>query len=176
MKVSALSETDKKRFDADVMVTLDFNDLAAQGAVDTGSAVSILPGTTNGLIPAAGVTGTDTFPAGMKVALVGLVQDIPFLAPEATGLTIQVGDGGSTNRFLTGTSLSLINSVGQGFTPTYDAGIRANQPYVYTVADTVDALFVSTGVDPGTYHLNSYTAGKVRLYFKYENLNRLPKI
>lgn len=160
MKVRQLSKTDKELYGADVMVVMDFNDVAALGAATSGT-LALLPGTTAGLIPTAGTSGTDTIPAGTKVSLTGYRLDTAFVSSTAAGLTLKVGDGGDDDRFLVATQMQ------SGQTPvSYHAGTIATNNFAYLAADTVDATLTAT-----TANFNTFTAGQVSLFFRADNLN-----
>ena len=151
-------------FDADVMAVFNAADVAAQGAVLTSASLNAVPGTTNGAVPAVGTSGTDTLPAGTMVALVAMVETVPFVSGSATSLTIKVGDTGSNVRYLAATQLQ------SGQTPVqYAVGVIANQPYIYTAADKIQVVFVSV-----TANLSTFTAGEVVLYFKCQDVTQLP--
>lgn len=163
MKFRLLSKTEKELFGADAMAIVDYVDVAALGASTTGT-LSVYPATTNGAMPAAGTTGTDTFAAGMAFRLTGYRLIDQFVSSTAAGLTLSVGDGGSATRFLAATQMQ------SGQTPvSYSCGVGTAMPFAFTAADTVDAFFTST-----TANLSTFTAGKVILYFRADDLNRLP--
>ena len=165
MKYRILSDTEKRVFNADVVATLDYTDVAGLGANTTGAALSVVPATTSGAIPAAGTSGTDTVPIGTMVSLVAVVLETNFVSATAAGLTVKVGDGGDDDRYKTAVQLQ------SGQTPiSHIVGTIATNSYAYLAADTVDAIFVST-----TANLNTFTAGKVHLYFAVADLNQLPK-
>ena len=88
-------------------------------------------------------------------------------------VTIQVGDGSNTARFLAAASSQLS---ADGSTLTYGigaAGVAATPtcPYVYASADTVDVLFtVAGGASPTCAEL---TAGSVTVYLRINQLSKL---
>jgi len=102
-------------------------------------------------------TNTQTFtvsvPAGMVVgkALHRLVTDFDSSDATLTSLAYIVGDGGSTNRFLTSTEVCV-----DATEVDYKAGALSNY-YVYTAADTIDITFTATsGKD-----ISTVNAGKL---------------
>ena len=161
MKYRILSKTDKEQFGADVMAIVDYTDVTPAGATTAGTALSVAPATTSGALPAAGTSGTDTLPIGTAVSLVAMIVDTAFTGGAISAMVVKVGDGNSTNRFLANTSC---------FTTTNAVGTIANQPFVYTTADTVDAIFTST-----TANLNALTAGSLRLFFRLDDQSQLPR-
>lgn len=87
-----------------------------------------------------------------------LIEPFVFSDAAVTNLALIVGDGGSTNRFLTSTELASA-----GTEVFVKGGALTNATiYQYTSADTVDATFTSTGGN-----LNTATAGKVAIYYRY---------
>lgn len=162
MKFRILSKTEQELFDADVMATVDFTDVAALGAATTGN-ISVMPGTTNGLQPALGTSGTDSVPAGFNVGLKFLIVDTAFVSSTAAGLAVTIGDSGSNNRFMASSQLQ------SGQTPvTYLLGTLGQ--YATTATEVVNAYFTST-----TANLSTFTAGSMRLFFRCEDLTTLPK-
>ena len=162
MKFRILSLTEQEIFGVDVMATFDYTDVAALGAVTTGN-IALLPGTTNGLQPAAGVNGTDTLPAAFAVKFKYLIVDTAFVSSTAAGLSLTVGDSGSATRHLAGTQLQA------GQTPVAGATGITNEYYV-PAAIATNAYLTST-----TANLNTFTSGQARLFFSSKDLNQLPK-
>ena len=164
MKFRILSNTEKEVFGCDAMAVVDYTDVAALGAVTTGT-LNVAPATTAGLMPALGVTGTDTLPAGFVVSLLHMVVDTAFVSGTATGLAIIVGDTGTTNRYLASSQLQA------GQTPITGAvGTLTNQPYRYSAAGNVNITLTSTAAN-----LNTFTAGSMRFFFQMDDQSQLPK-
>lgn len=98
----------------------------------------------------------------MGVAVVGMIMTEAFVSSDATLLStaITIGDGGSSNRFLTSTELNAAAA-----TPVYNKGgtlANTSLPYVYALDDTVDVFVTGTA---GKL-LNSHTAGRVLVFFR----------
>jgi len=101
---------------------------------------------------------TLSVPAGMAVgkAFHRLVSDFDSSDASLTSLTYIVGDGGSTNRFLTSTQVCV-----DGTEVDYKAGALSDY-YVYTVADTIDIAFTATtGKD-----ISTLNTGKLVLFLQ----------
>ena len=96
----------------------------------------------------------------MGVELTGMELVTAFVSSDATLLStaVVVGDGSSTNRFLTSTEL---NAAGTEVFLKGGAPALSAVPYVYTADDTVDVVVTGTAAKL----LNTHTAGKVRFYF-----------
>jgi hypothetical protein len=162
MKFRLLSLTEKETFGADAMAILDYTDVAALGAATDGAPLSIYPATTSGLMPAVGTSGTDTFAAGTSFKLVGMRLVTAFDCSGTGNLTLSVGYGGAETAFLAATQVALDQTE-----ILYSAGTGTQT--AFTTTDTVDAFFDSSGVN-----LSTYTSGEVVLYFRADDLNRLP--
>lgn len=168
MKFRLLTTTDQEIYGASAMATVDYTDVAAMGASLTGN-VAVAPGTTNGLQPAVGTSGTDAFPApatgnpGPAIQFKFAVVDTPFVSSTATSLTVSVGDTGSATRFLAASQIQSTAS------PIVGA-VSATNPYYAGAAEVVNAYFTSI-----TGNLNTFTAGSMRLFFNITDLGQLPK-
>lgn len=89
-----------------------------------------------------------TVPAGTQVVGTTLVNvTTAFVGPSTTVLTLSLGDGGSTTRFVSAIDL---------LTAGYKTSAVAN--YTYIAADTIDAIATITG---GT--MGGLTAGEVEI-------------
>lgn len=148
-------------YGADVMAIVDYNDVAALGAATTGN-LSIAPATTNGLMPAVGTSGTDTIPANFRVKFEALVVDAAFVSGSATGLAATIGDSGSATRFMASSQLQ------SGQTPVGGVVGITNAYYIST-AQTINVYFTST-----TANLSTFTAGSMRIFFRLDDLSKLP--
>lgn len=162
MKFRILSKTEQEIYDCDAMAICDYTDVSALGASLTGN-IALCPGTTNGLQPALGTSGTDTLPATFATGLKYVIVDTPFVSGTATSLTVTVGDSGSANRFLTSSQLQ------SGQTPITGA-VGTLDRYYAGATEVVNAYFTSV-----TGNLSTFTAGSMRLFFRMEDLNQLPK-
>jgi len=161
MKFRLLSDTERKLYQAEVMAQFDYTDVAALGAATTGN-LSVVPATTNGAMPAAGTSGTDTVPAGTAIKFKALIVDTAFVSGSAAGLAVTIGDAGSANRLMASSQLQ------SGQTPvTYVVGIT--NEFVVTTAQTFNAYFTST-----TANLSTFTAGSARAFFSLRDLTQLP--
>ena len=154
MQLIRLAPTDRKFHHATHKVIFDYNDIAAMGAVTT---------LTTAIFP---VTGT--FNAGQRVRLAGLNLVTPFDFSDASinSLTLAIGDGNSTGRFIAATQLAA-----DGSYVSFYAANATTQPYAYPIADTVDALFLCAGGASPT--LAECTSGKVEIYLWTDDLNLL---
>lgn len=114
------------------------------------------------LVPAA----SGTFPAGTAVARIGFKVTQAFTSSNSSGtansLTLSIGDGGSTTRFINAAQIldAHASDVTYGFSTT---------GYVYNVADTVDALF-TLGVSSGSALAAEINAGKVEVLLGLVNV------
>lgn len=149
MKLLMLSPTDQMFRLATHKVIINAADVAALGAATTG---------TIALIPKTG-----TFPAGTKArfAQLDLVTAFDFSDAGITSLLIEIGDGVDTDRLLTQTQIAV-----DGTEVLYKVEGAISQPYAYTAADTIDALF--TVANGGTPLLNETTSGEVHIYLWIE--------
>jgi hypothetical protein len=119
-------------------------------ALTSGTAYSIIPNSSRVLVAAASAT---TFPAGVMVRQCVVKVNTAFASTLNTiTLTLALGDGGSTGRFFTATS---VKTAGYPLTPPLAT------PYLYLVADTIDAIFTA-----GTEAITVLTAGEVEAYFE----------
>ena len=162
MKYRLLTTTEQEIYKAEAMAILDFNDIAALGASTTGN-LNVCPATTNGALPAAGTSGTDTVPANFAFAFKYLIVDTAFVSSTAAGLAMTIGDAGSATRFLASTQLQ------SGQTPVAGAVGITNEYYIAT-AQVNNAYFTST-----TANLSTFTAGQIRLFFSIKDLSQLPR-
>lgn len=117
MKTIILSATDKREFNANVAITLDYTDVAA---ATSGAAVNIL-----------------SVIAGTKVQCVGTKLNTAFDRSGTGALAFTIGDGNSA----TGLHASTVIAV-DGTEILYTAG---GSPVAYTVDDTVDIFFTDAG-------------------------------
>jgi hypothetical protein len=113
MKTKILSATDKREFNANVAITLDYADVAAQTSGAALSIISVL--------------------AGAKVTCVGTKLNTPFDVTGTGALAFTIGDGGSATALHASTVIAL-----DGTEILYTAG---GSPKVYLVDDTVDIFF-----------------------------------
>lgn len=113
MKTQVLSNTDKRDFNANLAVTLDYTDVAAS---TSGSAINMF-----------------SVLAGTKVQCVGMKLNTAFDVTGTGALALTVGDGGAANALMASTVVAV-----DGTEVYYTAGGSAK---VYLVDDTVDAFF-----------------------------------
>lgn len=128
------------------IVTIDYTDLTD---ADTAQTIAILPDPTSATSQLV----------EKEVSCVGIDITTPFAASGLTDMTIIIGDDGNDDRFFTA---ALANLNGSGFYSVPAA--VTTQPYTYKAANTVDAIFTSTGAN-----LDTLTAGEVKLFLKVTN-------
>jgi hypothetical protein len=110
--------------------------------------------------------GTTTFPVGTKVNEVALRLKTLFVSASMTECDITIGDGGDADRFLNSSSIGGTNTP-----PT--AGVwyisdMAKTPYVFTAADTIEAVITVTGGS-----LATLTAGEIEIYYNLSDVSKL---
>ena len=153
MKVIPLPIETASILGVNTKIILDYTDLngtssAFTAAWTSGTAQAIIP---QNLIGASSIT----FPIGttFEKVLLNVVTAFTSSGGSITSLTLSLGDGSSTTRFLSGITLKST-----GYTAS------ANVLYPYNAADTVDALATISGQT-----MASLNAGLLELY-----LNVLP--
>lgn len=127
-------------------------DLVALGASATGT-IAIYPESGNA-------------PAGTLCtrAALNLKTAIDFSDAGITSCLVEVGDGGSTARFLAQTEIAV-----DGTEILWAGGTGTN--YAYLVADTIDAKF--TVANGGSPTLAETTVGELEIYLQVFDLNEL---
>lgn len=132
---------------------ITFTDLIALGASATGT-IAIYPESGNG-------------PAGMYISRCAMNLKTAFDFSDAgiTSLLIEVGDGGSTARFLAQTEIAVDSTE-----ILYKEGTAASAGFAYVVADTIDAKF--TAANGGSPTLAETTVGEVEVYLQVIDLNQ----
>lgn len=161
MKVRVCSKAEAEIFGATHYAIVDYTDLSPTAGLTL--TLNVLPGTTNGVMPALGTSGTDTFLAGMKVSVVAVIVDATFTGGAISACSLSVGDAGSSTRYINA------QTVFTGTAPLYYVGVIAAQPFVYTSADKVNAVFTSV-----TANLSALTKGSCRIFFQAVDLTQLP--
>lgn len=137
MQVIPLSNIEQAANDANLKVILTYEDLTD---ADTSQTIELFPVFTKDLVRLKRYELRTVFDAG-------------------TSDTIIVGDGNSTNRFLTSTEMNATGTeIFQKSGALTDAA-----GFQYTADDTVDAIIASVGAN-----LDTATTGEVHLYFQYE--------
>lgn len=131
------------------IITVNYTDLTD---ADTAQTIAIFPDPTSG-------TSQLT---EKEVKCVGIDIATPFVATSMTNMTIIVGDDGNDDRFFTAALADLVANTGFYSTPWS----VSTQPYTYKAANTVDAIFSSTGAN-----LNTLTAGQVKIYLLVTDRN-----
>lgn len=96
--------------------------------------------------------------AGHKIQVVGLKLVTPFDITGTGNLTLSVGDGGSATALMAAVQVALDDTE-----ILYHVGGSAK---VYLVDDTVDLFWTASSM--------AYTAGKVVLYLRVDNMNDWP--
>lgn len=112
--------------------------------------------------------GTGTVPAGTIVRFAGLklTTAFDFSDTDIDSLTVQVGDGGDTDRLLAATQIAA-----DGTEVTDYVAATTTQPHAYASADGIDALFtVAGGASP---LVSEATSGVLELFLFISNNNRL---
>lgn len=167
MKFRLLSLTERELYQADTLCILDATDLQGLAASNNTGSFKVAPYGGGDAVaqPYANVAAPPTFGAGVVLQLKAAILDTPFAFSDAsiTSVTLVVGDGGSSNRYLTSSQVELAQ------TPiTYSLGTGTRN--VLTAVDSLIALFTGTAA----HDLNTCTAGSIRLFFKTEDLTQLP--
>lgn len=152
MKTRPLSSSEKDKFNADLLLVLDYADVA--GFTD------------------ATATPLLTVPTGVVIELVAMILDTPFVFSDTDILDValEVGDVDDPDRYLASTAIAAA-----GTPVTKATGALATNRKVYLSAATVDATFTITPTEATTPALSTCTAGKVRLYLAFEDTNQLPR-
>lgn len=166
MKYRILSATDKALYQADVLVTVDYTDLQALGAGNTGSFTMVPYGGGDAVVqPYADVASPPTIPLGIQAKMRAAILDTPFTFSDASivSVTAIIGDGGSSNRYLTSAQIEAAE------TPiTYTQGTGTE--FIYVTADNIILALTGTAA----HNLNTATAGSLRMFFALKDLNALP--
>lgn len=164
MKYRILSKTDQELYQANILVTVDYTDLVALGAVTTGS-IKLAPyGGGDGVTqPYSDVASPPQFAAGTLLTEKAMILDTPFVFSDGslTSCTVTIGDGGSAARYQASTELNTAGSF-----VTYSIGTGTK--FVLTAADSLIAAFAATS----SKNLNTATAGSARFFFKAEDLTQ----
>lgn len=134
------------------VVKLLYTDLTDTAALT--KTLPILPGSTG------------TLPVGSMVRCIGHRVVTAFVGASVSALTLQVGDGGDTDRFATA---ALDSMLATGYTAV-PASVTT-QPYAYESADTVDALFTAVGAN-----LSVLTAGEVHVFLQVVPLGEFNEV
>jgi hypothetical protein len=156
MNYRILSDTDKKRYGADVAVTVTYADL-----------VALAPGTNTGTLNIgpfnATQAGTNKFPAGTKLKLEAVNVNTEFtFSDSGNACAVTLGDTGSANRYLA--SFSCISGAGN----TWNIGTGTS--FLLTSADNLKLAFTGqSGKDLGTA-----TAGSLTFWLRADNFGGLP--
>jgi hypothetical protein len=141
MEIRTLSQNEQAAYGgATHIVKVDRFDLTAAATTQT------LP-----ILPAVG-----NLPAGTIVECIGHRVVTAFAGPSITAVTLQVGDGGDTDRLCTA---ALDDLIAVGFTAVPRS--VTTQPFCLAAADAVDALFTATGAN-----LSVLTAGEVHILLR----------
>lgn len=112
------------------------------------------------IVPESGTNAVGTY-----VLRAGFQIKTNFDGGATSELTLQVGDGGDTDRFIPAKS---IHEDGTEVTNWVTANGTATLPYAYVAADTIDALFTATGAD-----LTALTAGEVWVFLQVGGLSNV---
>lgn len=110
-----------------------------------------------------------TVPVGSRVAEVATRLVTPFAKSSDSALnttTLKVGDGNDDDRFLVSQELNVNGSYVSY--KTSPIGSSATAPYVYTTADTVDAVFGSMAAKT----LESLDTGEVHILLRVTDLSK----
>jgi hypothetical protein len=108
-------------------------------------------------------TSGSTLPIGTMYEVVGIRVSTAFVGPSVSSLTLQVGDGGDTDRVFTAAMASLLTAA------YYPATNLTTAPGQFTAADTIDGLFTAVGAN-----LSVLTAGVVDIYLAIVDPANLP--
>lgn len=150
MKITKLSPQQQDRTGFTHKINITYADVAG---FTSGVAAQVFP------------AGSGTLPAGSVVGKAAFNLITTFDGGATSALTMQVGDAGVTNRFITA------KSVHADATPIlFWEECAATLPYGYTVADALDVIFTLTG---GT--MGALTSGEVELYIQVYDLNDLER-
>lgn len=144
--ITTLSEQESAKTGFTHKLTFTYADVAAEA---TTVAFEVFPKWT---------TATN-MAAGNRVLDCALDVETAFTGGALSALTVVVGDGGDTARFLASSSI---------FTASYFSGAISKMPYVYTAADTIDMIITATGAA-----CSACTAGKAHLYLAIHQMTRL---
>lgn len=141
MEIRTLSQNEQAAYGgATHIVKVVSTDLTAAATTQT------LP-----ILPATG-----TLPAGTIVECIGHRVVTAFAGPSISAVTLQVGDGGDTDRLCTS---ALDDLIAAGFTAVPRS--VTTQPFCLASADAIDALFTATGAN-----LSVLTAGEVHILLR----------
>lgn len=102
---------------------------------------------------------------GAYVLRAGFQLKTSFTGGATTALTLQVGDGGDTDRFIPAKSL---HADATPVTNWITANATDTLPYAYVAADTIDALFTATDAN-----LTALTAGEVWVFLQVGGLSNV---
>lgn len=142
MTIYPLSQEEIGAKDITHVVTFDYTDL----------------NTTAGLTKTIEILPSSVGKIGAEVSCRGFYVETAF-AGTAT-LTLTVGDGVDPDRYLTAAVADMKTAGPKSVLPTINT-----QPYTYTAADGVDAVFTAT-----TNNLDQLTVGKVHVFLKVVDL------
>lgn len=106
-----------------------------------------------------------TLSAGTVLHACGYKVNTDFDGGGTTDLTIQVGDGDDTDRYLAAASVHEDGTENDYGISTLDVTIAES----VSAADTIDVLFTSS-----TANLDALTSGSVTIYLGVTNLDALP--
>jgi hypothetical protein len=154
------------------LIPLPFETTALKGwthkVIITAADVAALGAATTGTLQIVPDVAADTNPAGMAVLAAALNLTTAFDASDAAinSLTVEIGDGGDTNRFLGPTEIAV-----DGTEILFEVSRVTTFPYGYTAADGIDAFFtVGGGASP---LLNEINSGQVEIYLRLQDLNEM---
>lgn len=166
MKFRLASSTEKQMYQFDAVAIVDYTDLAALGAGNTGS-FKIGPYTGGDAVtqPYNATASPATYAAGVILSLVAAVVSVPFVFSDGTLIAngVTLGDSGSAARYMASIETNAAGSYVGGSVGT---GTR----FLLTVADNFIAAFTGTAAK----NLNTATAGQILFYLKIEDKNNWP--
>jgi hypothetical protein len=120
-------------------------------------------------LTAASTTQTLTvnIPAGSWVKSGCHILAEQFVSPSSTSLTYTAGDDSDSDLFMTATQIDAAHASTIDYkAPTPGSGAAAvGTGKIYTTADTVDIALT------GSHNLNTFTAGKLRLFMSIIDLD-----
>lgn len=159
MKIIPLSKAHSAATGWTHKVTITYADLVTAGGATTTATITLFPNPES---------GAQTFSIDTVVDRVHTRLITAFDASDAAinSLTLSVGDGGSTTRFINATQLAVDG--------TEITSLASSTAYAYLAADTLDALFTVAG--GGTPLMNELTSGEVHVYFRVIKLEDFDNI
>jgi len=124
--------------------------------------ITFTSGTATPVIPASG-----TNPPGLMVENVFFYLETPFDGGSTTGLTFQLGDGGDVDRLINNQAGTGVQVHLDGTEVLYyrETNASIGNGYVYTAADTIDAIFTVAGAA-----ITALTAGKLHVFLRLVEL------